>query len=226
MYLGNGTQLKLIKSNSLINTPDYEHPAPKQKTDFSAVANQKECITNKFLFQMDQGLSIILKSYPLPVFVMGREKLLTYFKKITKNEENLVHFMQGNYEEASELDLGCVMKHFLYSWNKLKQLHLLKQIEKAKEQNKLRIGIEEILKATRGNRAKLLVVEKKIVNHSQTSETYNPSFRTDCNYNEGFFIKDEVDDIIKNVFENGGDVEFVDEELSKDYRHIVLIERN
>jgi hypothetical protein len=157
---------------------------------------------------------------------MGQGKLLKYFKKITKNDENLVHFIHGNYEEASESDLGCVMKHFLSRWNNLKQQHLLKQVEKAKEQNKLKTGIEEILKATTGNRGKLLIVEKKLVNHSQTSKTYNPFFKTDSNCNEVFFIKDEVDDIIKNVFENGGDVEFIDEELLKDYRHIALIEGN
>jgi Bacterial archaeo-eukaryotic release factor family 3 len=226
MYLGDGTQLELIKSNSLINTQGSENITAEKMADFAFVADQKECITNMFLFQMDQGLSIILKSYPLPVFVIGQEKLLEHFKKITKNDENLVHFIHGNYEEASESDLGCVMKHFLSFWNKLKQQHLLKQIKKAKEQNKLRIGIEEISKATTGNRGKLLIVEKKLVNHSQTSKTYNPFFKTDSNCNEVFFIKDEVDDIIKNVFENGGDVEFIDDELLKDHRHIVLIERN
>jgi len=226
MYWGNDTQLKLIKSNSLINTPYHENPTPEKETDFSIVANQKECITNKFLFQMDQGLSIILKSYPLPVFVMGRERLLQYFKKITKNDENLVHFIHGNYDESSESDLGGTMKHFLSRWNKLKQQHLLKQVEKAKEQNKLRTGMEEILKATMGKRGKLLVVEKELVNHAPTPGTYNPFFKTGSDCNEIFFIKDEVDDIIKNVFENDGDVEFIDEGLLKDYRHIALIEGN
>ena len=112
MYLGDGSQLELIKSNSLINTQGSENITAEKMADFAFVADQKECITNMFLFQMDQGLSIILKSYPLPVFVMGQEKLLEHFKKITKNDENLVHFIHGNYEEASESDLGCVMKHF------------------------------------------------------------------------------------------------------------------
>ena len=64
------------------------------------------------------------------------------------------------------------------------------------------------------------------MNLSQKSETYEPFYKTDSNCNEVFFIKDEVDDIIEKVFENGGDVEFIDDGMLKDHRHIVLIERN
>ena len=39
-----------------------------------------------------------------------------------------------------------------------------------------------------------------------------------------FYIKDAVDDVIEKVLKNGGDVEFVDEGLLKDYQHIALIQ--
>ena len=38
-----------------------------------------------------------------------------------------------------------------------------------------------------------------------------------------FYIKDAVDDVIENLLENGGDVEFVDEGVLVAYRHIALI---
>lgn len=224
MYLNNGTQLKLIKSNTLMNPQDCEKDIAKKITDFSDVADQKKFITDKFLYQMDLGLSIILKSYPLPVFVMGLEKLLTHFKKITKNDENIIQFIHGNYEEASEPELCCVMEHIVSRWEKLKQHHLLKKVENAKTQNKLKTGIEETLKAAMQNKGRLLLVEKKLVNHSQTAKTYEPFFKIDSTCNEVFFIKDEVDDIIKKVFERGGDVELIDNGLLKNYRHIALIE--
>jgi hypothetical protein len=37
------------------------------------------------------------------------------------------------------------------------------------------------------------------------------------------YIKDAVDDIIEKMLEYGGDVEFVDEGVLKDYDHIALI---
>ena len=116
---------------------------------------------------MDQGLSIILKSYRLPVVVMGREHLLADFKKITKNDENIAQFIPGNYEEVAEPRLISEIKNFESNWKKLKPQYLLKKVEKAKVQNKLKTGIEDILKATSQNKGKLLLVEKKFVNRSK-----------------------------------------------------------
>lgn len=224
MYLSDGTQLKLIKSNTLMNVQDYENNTAEKLPNFPDVADKKKFITDKFLYQMDQGLSIILKSYPLPVFVMGLKKLLGDFKKITKNDENVIQFIHGDYEKASEPELCCVMEHILSRWGKLKQQHLLKQLENAKTQNKLRTGIEETLKAAMQNKGRLLVVEKKLVSHTQTSKTYEPFFKIDSTCNESFFIKEDLDDIIKKVFERGGDVELIDDGLLKNYGHIALIE--
>jgi len=42
-------------------------------------------------------------------------------------------------------------------------------------------------------------------------------------YNGFFYIKDAVDDIIEKVLENGGDIEFVDQDVLRDYGHIALI---
>ena len=38
-----------------------------------------------------------------------------------------------------------------------------------------------------------------------------------------FYIKDEVDEIIEKVFESGGDVEFAENDMLKEYDHIALI---
>ncbi|MEO6290322.1 MAG: hypothetical protein ABIO76_10390 [Ginsengibacter sp.] len=226
MYLSNGndTQMRLIKSNTLMDAPQPENKTIEEMYDPSLTANQMNFVTNRFLYQMDQGLSIILRSYPLPVFVMGSEKLLEHFKKITKNDENVIQFIHGNYERTSESELGCVMEHFVSRWGKLKEQHLLKQVNNAKTQNKLRTGIEETLKAAMQNKGRLLVVEKKLVNHSRVSKTYKPFFKLDSSFSEVFFIKDEVDDIIKKVFESGGDVELIDDGLLQNCEHIALIE--
>ena len=224
MYLGNSSHLILIKSNTLPNAEPYQNDIAEKVANCFVADDQKEIILDKFLHQMDQGLSIVLKSYPLPVFAMGTQKVLGHFKKITKNEKNVVQFIHGNYEEASEAEILRVMEHFISRWKKLKQQHLLNQVEKAKTQNKLTIGIQEALKAAMQNKGRLLVIEKNYVNPSQKSETYEPFYKIDSSGNNVFFIKDKVDDIIEKVFESGGDVEFVDDGILKNYRHIALIE--
>jgi len=172
---------------------------------------------------MNQGLSIVLKSYPLPVFAMGTQKVIADFKKITTNEKNIVQFVHGNYERACENEILLVMEHFISRWKKVKQQHLLNQVEQAKTQNKLAMGIPGALKAANQNKGRLLVLEKNYPGPLQKSEIYDPFYKIDSG-NNVFFIKDIVDDIIEKVYESGGDVEFVDEGSLKDYRHISLIE--
>jgi hypothetical protein len=224
MYLGNSSHLILIKSNTLTNAKPYENGVAEKVANFFVDDNQKEIIVDKFLHQMDQGLSIVLKSYLLPVFAMGTQKVLGHFKKITKNEKNIVQFIHGNYEEATEAEISRVMEHFISRWKKLKQQHLLNQVEKAKSQNKLTMGLQEALKAAMQNRGRLLIIEKNYLNPSQKTESYEPFCKIDSSDNNVFFIKDEVDDIIEKVFKSGGDVEFVDDGMLKDYRHLALIE--
>jgi hypothetical protein len=43
-------------------------------------------------------------------------------------------------------------------------------------------------------------------------------------YNKFSYIKDAVDDVMEKVLETGGDVEFVEEGLLKEYQHIALIQ--
>jgi hypothetical protein len=222
MYVSSNTQLKLIKSNTLINGD--KNNAPSKTGLLSDLDNYEESVTNNFLLQMDNGLSMILRSYPLPVFVMGKKDLLADFKKITKNDQSIIQFITGNYDEFSGLELQCETETVVLCWEHLKQKHLLKQVEIAKTQNKLKAGVQQILEAPLYDKGKLLVVEKALTDHTGLLKPYQPVFKVDYINNEVFFIKDEVDDIIKRVFESGGDVEFVDNELLKNYGHIALIE--
>ncbi len=221
MYLSNGTQLRLIKSNTVVNCLDPDNEREKDPTS----ADREEFITANFLHQMDQGLSIILKSYPLPVLVIGPEKLLNHFKKLTKNDENVVQFIHGNCEEASQYELHALVDPVVFRWRKLKQQHLLKRVENARVQNKLRTGVKEVLEATMQNKGRLLVVEKQLMNSPEAIKTGELFIKTDSIGSEAFFIKDAVDNIIKKIFENGGDVEFIADGLLKNYNSIALIEK-
>lgn len=224
MYLGDGTSLCLIKSNKISNTPGYENRLEEGSEHGAGAKAQQEAVVKEFLSQMDMGLSIILTYYPLPVFVIGPQKLLEHFKTITKNEENLLQFIHGDHEETAGSELYCVMEHVVSNWKSIKQGHLLKQVMHAKAQNRLRTGLRDTLKASVQKKVKLLVVEKQLIYFSQISKPYSPLFKTASAGYENYFIKNDVDEVIKNVLESGGGVEFLDDGLLKNFRHIALIE--
>lgn len=224
MFLGDGTRIKLIKSNTLAETQFNENNRANAKSYFSNTTKENVCIKEKFLLQMDTGLSIILRSYRLPVFVIGDEKVFKDFKAITVNDENLVEFIHGTCLESPESEMDEFIKYILSFWNRLKQKHLINQIEKAGRQNKLRTGISEISSASIRSNGKLLVVEKQMLRNLHASKVNSVHIETSSVLNEVFFVRDEADDIIKNLLENGTNIELIDDGQLEKYGNVALIE--
>jgi len=223
MYLGNCSKFVLIKSNAPDNIYAYKNDIAERVGNFSDPDKRKETLIDKFLHHMDEGLSIILKAYSLPVFVLGPERVLGHFKKITRNKEKLVQFIHGNYDEATEPEIRDALQPYINNWRKVKEQDLLQQLESAMNGKKLAIGIQDAWTSAAHKNSRLLVVEKDFVYPGQivNAETISPR---DANANNPFYVKDAVDDVMEKVLQNGGDVEFVENGILKDYDRIALIQ--
>lgn len=209
-YLGNTSEFIRIKSN-VIKTPVSE-----------GVANTKKNSLDEFLHLMDQGLSIIVKSYPLPVFVIGNKSVITQFENTTVNEKNIVHFIESSNSNIDEKDIQVELMPYELEWQKVKQKYLLNQVEKARLENKLARGIIEVWQKANQNKVRLLVLEIKY--KTPKSLNWHDSYcKIEYPGANAFYIKDEIDDIIDLVLESGGDVEYVDENILSEYGNIVLV---
>jgi Bacterial archaeo-eukaryotic release factor family 3 len=178
----------------------------------------------QFLHQTDEGLRQLLESYPIPVFVMGVKKLLGYFKSLTKNEKSIVGYVHGNYEEATEMELWETLKPYVDDWKKIKMKDLHHQLERAADAGKLAMGMINVWKQASQHRGQLLVVEKNFMYAAEHGSDEGVIYKVVEPYNKFSYIKDAVDDVIEKVLENGGDIEFVDEGILKEYQHIALIQ--
>lgn len=210
MFIGNNfkvtpIEFKVDKAAAFIN--DIAEPV----ANFSDPGQRKEELLNKFLQHVDQGLSIALKSYPYSVFVAGAERTLGHFKKITKNEKSLVQFITGNYIDATDAEIAEIIQPHVLNWINGKQRSLVNELKRADNDGKLIYGMKNIWVSVNDRNARLLVVEK----------SYRQSLS--ANIQRSFYVKDAVDKIIEKVLQFGGDVEFVDDDLLKQYKHIALI---
>ncbi len=224
MYLGNCTRFMLIKYNVPANIQAYERDMPEKVANFSEPAKHQELLLDQFLHHMDQGLSLILKAYPLPVFVLGAEKVLGHFKKITHNEKCIVEYVHGNYVNATEARIREIMQPYIADWKKVKGHDILNQIEQAGHDHKLVYGMKDVWASAYHKNGRLLVVEKDFVYPAHLGGHPETIYRESQPDQHPFYIKDAVDDAMEKVLENGGDVEFVENGLLKDYQHIVLIQ--
>jgi hypothetical protein len=223
IFLGNTTQFFRIVSNTAENIADIKDDIPERVGIFSDPADRKEIMLNKFLHHVDNGLGHIVNAYALPLFVMGTDRTIGHFKKITRHSDRIINYIHGNFEDASEAEIGYAIAPYIADWKKIKQNDLLLQLDAAMGARKLATGIQEVWKEATSKKGRLLVVEKNYMYPAR------PGIQKEIIYPKGeiigtdFFIKDAIDDIIEKMLESGGDVEFVDEGILSDYQRIALI---
>jgi hypothetical protein len=226
VFLGNTDTIERIASSNPESTYANVNEAPEKVANFSDMNARKEILMEKFLRNIDRSLDIILKTYDVPIFVMGAEKLIGHFKVITKHGASINDFIAGNYEEKNVSELKEILKSKMDDWQKIKDINVLNKLKVAFEKKQMSFGIKNVWKDAMSHKGRLLVVEKDFkysAEHSGTDEISGKIFKAVEPYNKFSYIKDAVDDIIEKVLENGGDVEFVESGLLNEYHHIALV---
>jgi hypothetical protein len=225
IFLGNTSQFVRLASNMPHHLAAYRNDVAERVGNFSDPSHRKEVLLDKFLRHVDSSLGLILKAYSLPLFVMGADRTLGHFKKLTHHAKNISGYVHGNFEDAFEGAIREAIAPHVSDWKKVTQNDLLLRLDAAMGVHRLAIGIQDVWTNASRGKGRLLVVEKnymvaarygireEIIENDQFPATGN-----------SLFIKDAVDDVIEKVLAGGGDVEFVDEGMLLDYDHIALIE--
>jgi Bacterial archaeo-eukaryotic release factor family 3 len=224
MYLGNSASLIRIVSNTSESVYAYINEIPEKVANFSDMQKRKEIVMDKFLHHTDNTLGIVLNAYHLPLFVLGTPKIAGHFKSITKHAGAVIDYVQGNYEENTLQELKEILEPHIADWEKVKQKDLLNQIEDAAGKKRLAVGMRDVWREAMNHKGKLLVVEKNYIYAAQHGSIDEVIYKAVEPYGKFSYIKDAVDDVMEKVLENGGDVEFVDNDLLKYYHHIVLVQ--
>jgi len=79
-------------------------------------------------------------------------------------------------------------------------------------------------KAALHKNCRLLVVEKDFVYPAYVNTNLNVGHQIGSFFNNPFYIKDAVDEVIEKILQNGGDAEFVENDVLTDYGRIALIQ--
>lgn len=201
----------------------YMNDGPEKTGNFSDMTEHKQTLIEKFLSHIDSSLDDILKNYPLPLFVLGAEKIIGHFKHLTKHADAIVDYVHGNYENATFTELKEVLKPGLAKLSNLKKEGLIKRLETETGADKVVSGIKDVWQEAFHRNGRLLIVEKNYVFAAKHGATQDIIEEPDALLDQAPYIRDAVDDIIEKVLENGGDVEFVDDHDLEAYNHIALI---
>lgn len=223
MYIGDTTGLTKILSETPDMSAAAHHDPPERVANFTDPGERKEILTDKFLQHADKSLGLILQAGNLPLFLLGTDRILGHFNKITRHANAIIDQVPGNYEEATIPELQKILAPRVQDWKAVKEKELLHRLEDAADNKKLASGIQQVWKEAMNLKGKLLVVEKNYMVPARHDGTPDGIALPDQPYPEFSNIRDAVDDIIEKILENGGDVEFTAEGLLKDYDQIALV---
>lgn len=221
VYLAKSGDLIAIMSDKATAHKENEH---EKIANFSDAAKRKEIMMEKFLQHTSNSLDIILKNQHLPLFVLGTERILGHYKKLSRHTSSVIEYIHGNYEEASTEELKKLLVTHITDWEKLNEKYLFNLIEAAADKKHLATGIKNVWKQVTNKRGRLLIVEKSYTYTAEHGSSDELIYKAIEPYNKFSYIKDAVDDVIEKVLENGGDVEFVNDGVLQDYHKIVLIQ--
>jgi hypothetical protein len=124
---------------------------------------------------------------------------------------------------STPAELFDILKPHINNWKNVTQKKLMNQLEEAGNQKKLETGIQEVWKEATNRNGRLLLVEKSYVYTSDSGASKGVVYMPTKKYNRLTPVKDAVDEIIEKILNNGGDVEFVENGMLKNYHNIALI---
>ena len=223
IFIGNTTEFIRIVSNTPAGTGALHEQAPEKVSNFTTADELREIVLDRFLHHVDNALGIILQAYDLPLFILGPEKVLGHFKKLSHYNIRISGSVTGNFDDASEAEIREMIRPQVSDWKKVKQEDLLHHLDEAISIRKLSTGMREVWQAASEKRGRLLIVEKNFVCAARFGNTEMEIDPDNEAHQTQPFIRDAVDDVIEKVLAGGGDVEFVDEGLLSGYEHIALI---
>jgi hypothetical protein len=204
MYWAGGDQYRLIKSNVPQSMFAYINDVPERVANFSDPEHRREFILNKFLHHMDEGLAGVLAMYPLPVFVMGAERVVGHFSKITRHTRFIAGYIYKDWADSKISDLRNYLSPALTDWQKVRRDLLQHQLEEALSAGKLVTGLHEVRKSAGCRNSRLLILEENKAGKEGEIET-------------------GIDLIVQKVLENGGDIEEAEPGMLEKFGRIALI---
>lgn len=224
LYLWNQGRFNKVITDQPMEVEAYLNEAPERVANFSDMGDRKEIITQKFIQQMDQVLGRVLKENPLPVIVIGPDKVLGHFRQVSKNISQACAFITGNYDESSYPELNQLIAPHVNQWRKDRQDALINDLEDAANKRKLSVGMQEVWREVMNHNGRLMLVERDFMYPAQRGGDQTVINPLDNLSDDSLYIRDAVDDAIEKLLSNGGDVEFVEPDALKDYGRIALIQ--
>ena len=199
---------------------------PPPRSSFPMVAPEEPSTTKpaavtSFFRQVDQALGTHLRLHPAPLVLVGAERTLAEFQRVSRNTGRLAGTVTGNLTSAPLTELVPRIRTVLERYLSSRQQEALALIERRRSRNKLVDGVAAAWLAARTERPEMLSVEEGFVFPARISDDGDFLVAAqDTDHPD--VIDDAVDELIEPVLQRGGWVAFVDDRALAEHDRVVL----
>jgi hypothetical protein len=214
IYLGNGTRLSKLVANS---------PAPAPHSDDPSDDGHNVNALQRSIRHLDDALTILLRSYRYPVFIIAPSENLANYRQVSRNLDQIVAFVEAA-PDGHEKHLQQLMLPYLTNWQDSKERILVQSLERALQNGKLAVGISEVWKAAAEKRGRLLVVEEDYIFPAYLDQKDGILYADAIPISQtARQVDDAVSDTIEKVLGDGSIVEVVRKGVLSDFVHTAMI---
>lgn len=216
IYHGKDKQLSRLVANAPVGVGKGIDPSLD-------AAQQKQVALQRSVKHFDDALSILLRAYKLPVFIVAPSAHLAHFRKQSRNAAGATALVEVAVS-ISERDLQAVIAPYLANWQKLKAEKLLQQLDDALQAGKLAVGISDVWPAANSKRGRLMAAETDYIFPAYLDNQGGVMYADTIPLHAGLRqTRDAVADAMAAVLAGGGMVEIVEKGVLADYLHVAMV---
>jgi len=226
VYHGYNNSLVEIEIKDMpLNIEKVKRDYPEKVANFSDLHALEEINLDRYLREIDDVLTGILKEINAPVIICGVKRSIGHFKKLTKNRKKIVDYVEGSYGNSSKEEIYNAIESTILKLREKDQQNSIDKLEEAVNKKEYVYGIENVWRAAKEQKGRLLIVEKNFVSPAKIGKDKNALITDMPDKNDPDIVPDIVDDIIEMVLKYDGDVSFVNDGKLTDYKRIALVTR-
>ena len=223
IFYGYDNYLTELKNAALpANAEEVEIDHPSKVGNFTTVSELNEINFEKYLRAIDASLTEELKTLDAPVILLGVEKTIGLFRKVSHNNKRIFSSVCGNFDHLSLSEISKAVQPEINLIRKDEQTKQFAKLEKAISSKKYVSGIENVWMAAKEKRGQLLLVEKDFYCSAKIENNRLIVMEKSAD-DLSMITKDAVDDIVEMVVKSEGEVVFVDNHSLPDHGRIALI---
>lgn len=225
LFDGMGAELRPAQVRSFPRTIDGLLPTGRSDRRGGRGSHRRPTDTEDrraFFRDVDRALGAYLRTHPAPLVLVGTERVLADFRRVSGHLQRLAGCVHGSLVTSPTSDLVPRIRVVLEQYLLSRQQEALDLLERRVGEGRVASGIEAAWRATHAERPEMLVVEESYLHPARLDADHTVQAPAADDLDQPDVIDDLVDELIEAVLHRGGWVAFTEDDVLSGHGRVAL----